>query len=85
MRQDIEKRVVEEANIIVNTKITLRELSKLIGVSKSTIHNDMKIRLKDIDNALFIEVNKVFLEHINIRHYLGGIATKKKYKKNTIK
>ena len=85
MRQDIEKRVVEEANIIVNTKITLRELSKLIGVSKSTIHNDMKIRLKDIDNALFIEVNKVFLEHINIRHYLGGIATKKKYKKNNIK
>lgn len=85
MNEKIKRRVLEEANIIKNTKITLRELSRLIGVSKSTIHNDMKERLKLIDKSLFIDVNKIFSEHKNIRHYLGGLATKKKYKKNNIK
>ena len=66
MNEKIKRRVLEEANIIKNTKITLRELSRLIGVSKSTIHNDMKERLKLIDKSLFIDVNKIFSEHKNI-------------------
>ena len=85
MNDIIKRRVLEEAYMIINTKMTIRDLSKIIGVSKSTIHIDMRERLKLIDKQLYLEVNKVFLDHIKIRHYLGGLATQKKYKKTTIK
>lgn len=85
MKNNIKFRVIEEANIIINTNTTLRSLSRRIGVSKSTIHSDMRTKLKNIDKDLYLKVNQVFLEHIKTRHYLGGLATQKKYKKNTIK
>lgn len=81
MKEYIEKRIIEEANIIINTKITIRDLSKIIGVSKSTIHNDMQNRLKCINKELYGKVQSVFLDHIRTRHYLGGLSTQKKYKK----
>lgn len=81
MKELIKKRVIEEANMIVRTKTTIRELTKIMGVSKSTIHNDMQTRLKMIDRELYDKVQEVFLEHIRLRHYLGGLATQKKYKK----
>lgn len=81
MKESIKKRVLEEANIIINTKGTIRDLTKVMNVSKSTIHNDMQERLRQLDEGLYFKVLEVFKEHISIRHYLGGIATKKKYKK----
>lgn len=81
MRETIKKRVLEEANIIINTKGTIRDLTKIMNVSKSTIHYDMQVRLKQLDEDLYHNVLKIFEEHISIRHYLGGLATKKKYKK----
>lgn len=81
MKDSIKKRVLEEANIIINTKTTIRQLTKIMGVSKSTIHNDMQNRLRLVDRDLYDKVQSVFDEHIKIRHYLGGIATQKKYKK----
>ncbi len=81
MKELIKKRVIEEANIIVNTHMTIRELTKIMGVSKSTIHHDMKVTLKLVDSDLYNKVQAVFNEHIRLRHYLGGLSTKKKYKK----
>ena len=81
MKELIKKRVIEEANMIVRTKTTIRELTKIMGVSKSTIHNDMQTRLKMIDRELYDKVQEVFLEHIRLRHYLGGLATQKNTKK----
>ncbi len=71
--------------MLVKNKMTIRQLADTIGVSKSTVHNDMRKRLKYINKDLYFDVNKLFLEHIRIRHYLGGLSTQKKYKKNTIK
>ena len=45
MNAIIKRRVLEEANIIVNTETTLRNLARRLGISKSTIHKDMQIRL----------------------------------------
>lgn len=81
MKDFIKKRVLEEANIISETNITIRELTKIIGVSKSTIHNDMQNRLESVNKELYDKVQDVFNEHIKQRHYLGGLATQKKYKK----
>ncbi len=76
----IKRRVIEEANIITNTEITLRELAKHLGISKSTIHKDMQERLIKLDKELYEKVQTVFKKHLDIRCYLGGEATRKKYK-----
>lgn len=81
MNNLINKRVLEEANIIVNTEITLRKLARRLGVSKSTIHKDMQQRLILLDKDLYIKVQKVFKKHLDTRYYIGGEATRKKYQK----
>lgn len=85
MDSKIEKRTLQEAEIIINSKKTLRQLAKELNLGKSTIHKDMQIRLKRIDKTLYEKVQEVFLEHIQLRHLHGGQSTKKKYQKNKIK
>jgi putative DeoR family transcriptional regulator (stage III sporulation protein D) len=75
----IEKRVLEEANYIIETKETVRELSKKFKVSKSTVHKDLHERLKKIDQILSKKVDEILKYHINIRHIRGGESTKRKY------
>ena len=60
MKDSIKKRVLEEANIIIHTKTTIRQLTKIMGVSKSTIHNDMQNRLRLVDRELYYKVQSVF-------------------------
>lgn len=79
MNETIKIRVLEEADIIVNTKQTLRALEKHLSVSKSTIHKDMQSRLRKIDENKYNEVQKIFSSHIETRHLHGGEATRKKY------
>ena len=77
----IEQRVLEEANYIIRTKETVRELSKVFKVSKSTVHKDLHERLIKIDKTLSKKVNKILKYHIDIRHIRGGESTKRKYLK----
>lgn len=81
MNKRIKNRVMEEANIIINTEVTLRELAKRLGISKSTIHKDMQERLIILDKKLYIKVQEVFQKHLDMRYYIGGEATRKKYQK----
>lgn len=81
MFDDIKQRVIEEGNYIINTKKTIREISKYFKISKSTVHDDLHRKLKLIDNALFKKVNDVLNYHANIKHIRGGMATKLKYTK----
>ena len=81
----INTRVLEEADYIIKTKKTIRELSKIFKISKSTIHKDLKERLKKLNKEKSKEVEKILKHHIDIRHIRGGEATRKKYKKITNK
>ncbi len=81
MSEKIEKRVIEEALYMIKTKQTLREIAKEFNVSKSTVHKDLKLKLKYIDNYLYKEVLKILDEHLKVRHIRGGQSTKKKYMK----
>ena len=77
----IEKRVLEEAEYMIKTKQTIRELSKIFKVSKSTVHKDLHERLIKIDKDLSEKVDKILKYHIDIRHIRGGESTKRKYLK----
>lgn len=83
----IRTRVIEEANYIIKTKETVREIANKFKVSKSTVHKDLSERLKKIDKNLYDKVDKILKYHIEIRHIRGGESTKNKYlnqKKNMI-
>ena len=79
MNSIITKRVIEEANYMIETNMTVREISKKFNVSKSTVHKDLHERLKDINKMLYDKVDKILKYHLDIRHIRGGESTKKKY------
>ena len=77
----IEERVVNEASYILNTKKTIREIAKVFGVSKSTVHIDLNKRLKNVNYGLYKKVKCILRYHLEIRHIRGGESTRKKYEK----
>jgi len=81
MDKYIIERVLEEAKYMLENKSTVRDLAHIYNVSKSTVHKDLQDRLQQIDILLHEEVDKIFKEHIEIRHIRGGESTKKKYLK----
>ena len=84
MEKRVKERVYEEAYYILKTKKTLRELAKIFNLSKSTIHKDLKDRLKLLDITLYNRVQSIFQKHIQTRHLKGGASTKKKYQKKAL-
>ena len=81
MNSLIIRRVIDEANYMLDTKKTIREIAKVFNVSKSTVHKDLHERLIDIDSELYKQIDSILKYHIYIRHIRGGESTKKKYKK----
>ena len=75
----INERVLKEANYIIKTGYTIREVAKEFKVSKSTVHKDLSERLKKINKEKYKEVENILKYHLNIRHIRGGESTKKKY------
>ena len=77
MSKDIIKRVNDIANYIIKTKDTLRKTAKIYKVSKSTVHKDMKDRLKEIDIKKYQKIQKIMNEHFETRHIKGGESTRR--------
>ena len=78
----INKRVLDEADYIIKTGKTVRELANEFKISKSTVHKDLHERLSTIDKSKYIQVCIIMKNHIDIRHIRGGESTKRKYLKN---
>ena len=78
----IQKRVIDEADYIIKTEKTIREIAKVFKVSKSTVHKDLNERLINIDKNRYEKVIKILKHHIDIRHIRGGESTRKKYSTN---
>ncbi len=75
----IKERIIKEANYMLENKTTVRDTSKIFGVSKSTVHYDISYKLKDIDIELYENVRKLLQYNKSIRHIRGGNSTKTKY------
>lgn len=81
MENLIHARVLEEANFIIDTGKTVREIANIFRISKSTVHKDLHERLLKIDKNKYNKVSEILKYHIEIRHIRGGESTKNKYKK----
>ncbi len=79
MQEYIEKRCLDIAVYIVETKATVRQAAKKFKVSKSSVHKDMGERLPKIHARLAKEVAEVLAYNKAVRHLRGGAATREKY------
>ena len=79
MNEALRRRVIYQARIMLENQLTVREVAKLIGLSKSTIHKDLTEKLKLIDENLYDEVYELLEYNKKIRHIRGGQKTKEKY------
>ena len=51
---------------IINTEETIRDIAKVFGVSKSTVHKDLSERLLEVDSDLYNYVDEILQYHIKL-------------------
>ena len=74
-----QERCVSLAQYIIENNATVRTAGKVFGISKSTVHQDITVRLARINPELHRQVRKVLEKNKQERHIRGGLATKRKY------
>lgn len=79
MREDVQRRVLQAADYILETGATVRACAAKMGVSKTTIHKDMRERLPRLNRQTGREVDAVLQKNLRERHIRGGEATRRKY------
>ena len=80
MRSEAQKRVTAAAKYILKTGATVRACAEAFGVSKTTIHKDMRERLPAVNPAMARRVDAILKKNKEERHIRGGVATRRKYK-----
>ncbi len=73
------ERAVAIGRYVAETGATVRAAAKVFGVSKSTAHKDLTVKLKENDLGLYKQVSQVLSKNKSERHIRGGIATREKY------
>ena len=79
MLAKLDNRVIEIANLMLDGNRTVREVAKIIGFSKSTVHYDLTKRLEKLDSNLYLKIRNLLDYNKKIRHIRGGEATRLKY------
>lgn len=77
--EEIDERVLKEAMQMIKDNTTVRELADWFGVSKSTVHKDVTIRLRKKNKELYDKVQIILKKNKAERHMRGGQATREKY------
>ena len=81
MRDEVRLRVMQAAEHILETGATVRACAEKFGVSKTTIHKDMRDRLPRMDEELCAQVDAVLKKNLRERHLRGGDATRQKFQR----
>ena len=72
-------RTIEYGKYIVDNNSTIRQTAKRFNMAKSTVHYDLKNRLRCYDSDLYLKVKRVLDNNFSEKHIRGGWATKQKY------
>lgn len=81
MREDVRLRVLRAAERILETGETVRACAARLGVSKTTVHKDLRERLPRMDAKLSNRVDAVLRRNLRERHLRGGDATREKFRR----
>ncbi|MCQ2539602.1 MAG: sporulation transcriptional regulator SpoIIID [Acetatifactor sp.] len=79
MKDYIEERAIKIALYIIERGATVRQTAKAFGVSKSTVHKDVTMRLEELHPDLARQARQVLETNKSERHIRGGLATREKY------
>lgn len=79
MNESIKRRVLLVAAHILETGDTVRACAARFGLSKTTIHKDMRVRLARVDGELADRVGEVMRDNLFQRHLRGGEATRRRF------
>ena len=75
------ERCVLLANYLIENDATVRAAAARFGISKSTVHKDVTVRLRFVNPLMFGEVRALLSQNKAERHIRGGEATRMKYRK----
>ena len=78
-------RAVQIGEYIVKNQTTVRVAAGVFGISKSTVHMDVTEKLEVISPELFRQVRVVLDENKAQRHIRGGLATREKYRRKSMR
>lgn len=79
MYYDYDERPLRLAEYMLEHKATVREAAAVFGISKSTVHKDISVRLRAEYRAVYDEIRELLDNNRSQRHIRGGEATKRKY------
>lgn len=80
MKEYVKQRIRKEANEMLETGKTVRQIAIKYGYSKSTVHKDLHERLISLDKEVYENVAQIMNCHANDKHIKGGNSTRLKYK-----
>lgn len=64
---------------MVENRATVRRTAHVFSISKSTVHKDITVHLRQVNPTLFSAVKQLLEENKQERHIRGGEATRQKY------
>ena len=67
------------AEYVIENGATVRQTAAHFGISKSTVHKDLSVKLKYINKPQYHLVKDILELNKSDRHIRGGEATKRKY------
>ena len=73
------ERCVVLGEYMIEHQSTVRAAAQVFGISKSTVHKDVTLWLKQVNKALYAEVQELLNKNKQERHLRGGEATRIKY------
>lgn len=77
----LDERALRLGAYIAEHAATVRSAAKIFGISKSTVHKDITVRLPRLHAGLAAQVREIIEKNKQERHIRGGLATKRKYEK----
>lgn len=75
------KRVIYEAQYFIFNECTIRDAAKYLDVPKSTLYDDLTIKLPEINWNKYLKVRKILDKHMVESPYRAGEATRRKWQK----
>lgn len=75
----LDERALRLGAYIAEHAATVRSTAAVFGISKSTVHKDITVRLPKLHAGLSAQVREIIEKNKQERHIRGGLATKRKY------
>ena len=85
MDEAIRQRCVDAAVWMLDHHATVRKTASQLGLSKSSVHQDLCNRLPEVDVSLARQVAALMQYNKAVRHLRGGAATRRLYEARRMK